>query len=85
MPVGKTGKVYNTQAWRRVCALVKKRDGYRCRKCGRASRERGGTARLTVQHVRSERMYPYLALEPSNLITLCDRCHGRADGGRRYK
>lgn len=79
MPVRKKGKVYNTQAWRRVCVEVKARDGG-CRKRGLG----GCRGRLTVQHVIPERVAPHLALDPRNLITLCAGHHGEEDGGIRY-
>lgn len=84
MPVAKAGSIYQTREWRRVCEIVKARDGYRCRKCGALGKKRGGRAVLTVQHTRPERVYPHLALDPAFLITLCNVCHGRADGARRY-
>lgn len=80
MPVGKRGSVYNTQEWRRVCALVRERDGNRCRLADGTCR-----GRLTIQHVTPVRVAPHLALSPMNLVTLCASHHGREDGGRRYK
>lgn len=77
MTIKKTGRVYNTNEWRRVRTAIIHRDGC-CRLCGT-------TSRLTVQHRVPERVAPHLALDPGNLITLCARCHGRQDGGRRYR
>jgi 5-methylcytosine-specific restriction protein A len=85
VPIRKKGTIYNTQAWRRLCAQIKTRDGYRCRQCGAAGTQIGGRARLTVQHLVAALVAPHLALSPMNLVTLCDVCHGKMDGGRRYR
>lgn len=84
MPVRKAGTVYATQAWKKLCVQIKERDGYRCRECGMPGRQIGGVRVLTVQHINAVRVAPHLALAPMNLITLCNKCHGKQDGGRRY-
>jgi len=73
----RAGTVYATQEWRRVRRTILERDGHACRLCGARDR-------LTVQHRVPYRVAPHLALDPGNLVTLCARCHGRQDGGRRY-
>lgn len=81
MPISKTGSVYNTREWRRVCEVARARDGG-CRKRGGAFGPCRG--RLTGQHVIPVRVRPDLALDVRNVITLCASHHGRDDGGRRY-
>ena len=83
--IARAGSVYQTRAWRRLSTECRERDGYRCRLCGAAGYQIGGTARLSGAHRIPERVRPDLALEPSNVVTLCLPCHGRADGGRRYE
>ena len=51
----------------RLAALVKRRDGYRCRKCGRA---RG---RLEADHIVP--LSKGGAHSPANMQTLCFPCH----------
>jgi 5-methylcytosine-specific restriction endonuclease McrA len=80
---------YQTNRWRRGPQRdrVYRRDGYKCRECGRAGKQIGGTRTLSLQHVVPERIITQIRLEhiPDHwLLTLCLQCHGRADGGRRY-
>ncbi|WP_081434986.1 HNH endonuclease [Nitrobacter hamburgensis] len=62
--------VYRDPRWKAVRYLAKKRDGWRCVKCG----FRG---RLECDHVRAIRDAPELAFELSNLQTLCRFCHSK--------
>ncbi len=50
-----------------------KRDGFKCRKCGKIGRGSG----MHVHHLIPERGFdtPQEAHELSNLVTLCSRCH----------
>lgn len=89
MAISKAGTIYNTEAWRRLCAAVFQRDGYRCRgmlptgqRCGAVGKQIGGTATLTGAHLVSSFVAPERALDPANVVTLCRRCHGRLDGGK---
>jgi 5-methylcytosine-specific restriction endonuclease McrA len=52
--------------WRK---LVLERDNYTCQKC------RAKDIRLEVHHVKPKDQYPHLALQISNGITLCVKCH----------
>jgi 5-methylcytosine-specific restriction endonuclease McrA len=60
-------------SWR---AEVRKRDGYKCRKCG--SRKR-----LQIHHIKSWAKAPELRYTPSNGITLCRTCHQRIWGNEQ--
>lgn len=51
----------------RKCVL--ERDGYTCQKCGKT----GGT--LNVHHILRFSDYVGLRFDPSNGITLCEKCH----------
>lgn len=52
-------------AWR---AAVRKRDGYKCKKCG-------SKIRLQTHHIRPWAQFPTLRFTVSNGITLCRLCH----------
>jgi 5-methylcytosine-specific restriction endonuclease McrA len=60
--------IYDTPRWKSVRFLAKRRDGFKCVKCG-------GVNRLQVDHVKPLRTHPDLAFDLGNLQTLCVRCH----------
>lgn len=63
---------YHTTKWRDKRAAILRRDHKACRLC----RENGRyTPATTVHHLKHLRDYPELALEDSNLISLCGECH----------
>ncbi len=66
-------KYYQSPDWKFRRAYILRRDGYHCRKCG-------STGSLHVHHIvhRSERCDH----SKSNLITLCNLCHGKEHGIR---
>jgi hypothetical protein len=59
---------YRLRKWR---AVVLNRDGDRCQMCA----VRPGRRRLNAHHIYPKAIYPSIALEPANGITLCARCH----------
>lgn len=63
--------VYRSRQWKSVRFLTKRRDGWKCVKCGAAG------CRLEVDHIRSIREAPELAYDMGNLQTLCVPCHSR--------
>ena len=67
---------YSSRPWFKVRAKVLKRDGYRCRMCGAAV---AGPYAASVDHIIPRRLRPDLALDMSNLQTLCTvSCHNSA-------
>jgi 5-methylcytosine-specific restriction protein A len=62
---------YSSAAWRELRRKALKRDGYRCTLC-RADVRKLGASR--VDHVKSRRTRPDLALVLANLRTLCVTC-----------
>lgn len=60
------------KSWDEVRQLVYKRDGHRCRACGKAKGE-GGVRKLNAHHILLLRVSQ--TNSPKNLITLCDECH----------
>lgn len=69
---------YSSAEWKAVRAVVLKRDGYKCVKCG----ERQG--RLYVDHI-VERKDGGSDFDHGNLETLCAACHGVKGAAERVK
>lgn len=70
---------YRSTAWRRKRWEIIERDGRRCTKCG-ARPQPDNEVVINVDHKIPLRMRPDLALESSNLRTLCDACnHGKGN------
>jgi 5-methylcytosine-specific restriction endonuclease McrA len=72
---------YKTREWRALRIAVLKRDSYRCTNPGC-----GSTHRLTVDHIKSRRQHPNLAMAIGNLRTLCISCDNQlkeASSGQR--
>ena len=86
MPNAGRRTAYKRSAWKRgpQRQRVYERDGYRCRKCHRLGKQRGGPVTLSLQHLVPERVLAGREPRDHELITLCLSCHGKADGGRRY-
>lgn len=59
---------YQLRKWR---AAVLDRDGSRCQMCA----VKPGRRRLNAHHIFPKSIYPALACEIANGITLCARCH----------
>ena len=72
-----TDAFLSSYEWRRVRMIVLKRDGAKCACCG-ATRQDG--VRLHVDHIKPRKLFPQLALDPSNLQVLCEECnHGKGN------
>jgi len=71
--------------WLRLAASMRKRDGYRCRRCGRTQAENG--ASLEVDHIKPWRSFENKAEanDPSNLASLCKTCHRHKTGSIERK
>jgi len=63
---------YASSVWRGVRKLALVRDHNRCVLCGYTGQY------MQVDHIKSRKEFPHLALDVSNLRTLCSRCHSRA-------
>lgn len=64
-----------SEAWKELRQKIIELDGHSCRKCG-------ASATLEVHH----KTYARLGNEDlDDLVTLCARCHGRADKKRKRK
>ena len=53
-----------SERWRKLCALVRKRDNYKCRFCGRKGTQ---IHHLTYARIFREEIY--------DLVLTCDDCH----------
>jgi len=71
----KKGKLSST--WKGGCMMYMKkqaliRDDYTCQICGMREPEI-----MVVDHIKPKSIFPELALEINNLMTLCPNCHAR--------
>lgn len=64
----------NSVAWRNLSALKLSETPW-CEEC--ALTNPLSVPATQVDHIKPRRTHPELALEPSNLQSLCDECHGR--------
>lgn len=60
----------NNRRWPALRLAAKRRDDYRCVKCG-------ARGRLEVDHIEPVRLRPDLAFSLENLQSLCPSCHAR--------
>ena len=65
---------YNTANWQRARQMAKQRDKYLCQECIREGKKPIGFAE-EVHHIKPTNTYPELALDMSNLVSLCRECH----------
>ena len=70
----KTAAFYRTAEWQAARAAAMARAYGLCQDCLAAGRL---TAADMVHHVKPLREYPELALVPSNLRPLCNKCHAK--------
>jgi 5-methylcytosine-specific restriction endonuclease McrA len=63
-----SAKVLRSTRWKAVRLAAKRRDGFKCVKCG-------VPAPLEVHHIKRVKDAPELAYELSNLMTLCKAHH----------
>lgn len=63
--------------WIQAC---RRRDGFKCRKCGKKPR------RVEVHHIWAFEAWPSMRSVPENGLTLCKKCHAwvRTDEGRAW-
>lgn len=69
-------RFYNSGAWRKLRLKILERDHFECLHCkakGMVVTDKDTT--LIVDHIVELKDDPSLALEPTNLRTLCFKCH----------
>lgn len=73
---GGHGGIRDTAEWQRIRREVQKRDNYTCQHCGDKNHKgRGSRIRLEVHHIVAIHEDKHKALDFSNLVTLCSKCH----------
>lgn len=75
---GQSRRKYPFQFSDELKELIRKRDEYKCQRCGKSQAE--SKRKLPVHHID----YNKDNLDPFNLITLCYPCHGRTMHKREY-
>jgi len=65
---------YKLKKWRKKREAILKRDGYLCQECRKYGRRREAEM---VHHIKHVDEFPELAYTDSNLISLCNACHGK--------
>ena len=66
---------YKSGRWLRKRAKILRRDKYLCQNCLRYGRK---TPAEIVHHIKPFDLYPELALNDKNLVSLCAACHNKA-------
>jgi 5-methylcytosine-specific restriction endonuclease McrA len=61
-------RLHQNRRWAALRTAAKRRDGYRCVKCG-------ARGRLEVDHIKPVRTHPELAFDLGNLQAICAPCH----------
>ncbi|WP_442753891.1 HNH endonuclease [Methylocystis sp. JAN1] len=62
--------VTSSPRWPALRLAAKRRDGFKCVKCG-------ARGRLECDHIQPVRTHPELAFDLANLQSLCAACHAR--------
>ena len=65
---------YKSKCWQMKREHILRRDKYLCQNCKRYGRR---TEAVTVHHIEHLEDRPDLALEDSNLVSLCNACHNK--------
>lgn len=74
----KADPFYDSPAWRKLRAVVLKRDKWICQHCGVSCLgKKKGEPRPHVDHAIPRSKRPDLAMEVSNLRVLCVSCHSK--------
>lgn len=77
-------RFYGSSEWRKLRQFVLERDHYECQWCkaeGRVTTD----AILEVDHIKELAQHPELAMELSNLRTLCKDCHNKRHNRMNYR
>lgn len=77
----KANPFYFSTAWRKKRLEILERDNFECVMCREEGRvTTGKDTTLEIDHIKELDDYPELALEDTNLRTLCRRCHNVRHG-----
>lgn len=73
----KTGqliKFYKSKEWRQLRLIALQRDKYECQMCKKNGKYHKAEC---VHHIKEVKLFPWLALTLSNLMSLCNACHNK--------
>ncbi len=77
---------YTSSDWRMMRAYILERDNYECQWCKRDGKVTSQLdSVLEVDHIKELKDYPELALDESNLRTLCKDCHNKRHERFNYR
>lgn len=65
-------RLYASSKWHEIIRFVYQRDGSKCRRCGESKKGKRG---LHTHHIKSWDSNKALRFDPSNIVTLCRKCH----------
>lgn len=70
---------YWSSPWRSLRSVINQRDNYECQVCKSMGKVtlKIESSKLIVHHIKPLEYYPDLALEPDNLLTVCQSCHNQ--------
>lgn len=69
---------YLSEEWKALRLKCLRRDGYRCTECRcMCAGKKRGQPSPHVDHIKTRREHPELAMRLDNLRTLCPSCHSR--------
>jgi len=72
IPDAKSFDFLTSKAWMRARLKALKEYGNKCQSCGQSPSD---GIRLNVDHIKPRRLFPELALDPTNLQVLCSQCN----------
>jgi len=72
---GRTILFYKRRAWKKKRRQILRRDNYECQTCKQAGKYSPASCVHHIAHVEDR---PDLALDDSNLVSLCGPCHNAA-------
>ena len=76
---------YWSYAWRKLSKEILERDHHECQACRDQGKVTLRDGKLIVHHIKPIEFYPDLRLDPTNLITVCLRCHNYIHHGKQAR
>ena len=68
-------KIYSSKKWKQCVKEVWKRDNAICQMCGEKYNLMDRSKHFHIHHMYSFAEFPYLRMNPDNLVLLCPNCH----------